>query len=129
VAALGLAAGCTVSASRPSATVAKARIEVAFAPEALVVKAIASAEHSLRRAGYVFSSPVVVQALLDARKHDVDVQVLGDEKCNRGRSSTIAMKLIANSMDCRKLLSSSERSDSPSSRNSTFLLHLRSRSE
>lgn len=75
------------------------QIEVAFSPdagaEALVVKVIGSARQSVRLAGYSFTSPAVVRALMDARNRDVDVMVLVDDKGNRSRSSLIAMKLIA----------------------------------
>jgi phosphatidylserine/phosphatidylglycerophosphate/cardiolipin synthase-like enzyme len=75
------------------------QIEVAFSPdagsEALVLKVIGSAQQSLRLAGYSFTSPAVVRALIEDRKRGVDVMVLVDDKGNRSRSSVIAMKLIA----------------------------------
>lgn len=75
------------------------QIEVAFSPdagaEALVVKVIGTAGQSVRLAGYSFTSPAVVRALIDDRKRGVDVQVLVDDRGNRSRPSLIAMKLIA----------------------------------
>ena len=74
------------------------RVEVAFSPEAgaeaLVLKVINSAQQQLRLAGYTFTSPAVVRALVEAYGRNVDVQVLVDDKGNHGRSSLIAMKLI-----------------------------------
>ena len=98
-----LLAGCAAPsvAPRPGDPSAQAerRIEVAFSPEAgaeaLVVKVIASAQQQLRLAGYTFTSPAVVRALQEAYGRGVDVQVLVDDKGNRGRSSLIAMRLVA----------------------------------
>lgn len=73
--------------------------EVAFSPdtgsEALVVKVINSTSTSLYLAAYSFTSPVVVQALLNARKRGVDVHVLVDEKGNKSKSSISALNLLA----------------------------------
>lgn len=75
------------------------QIEVGFSPEAgaeaLVLKIIGSAHQSLRLAGYSFTSPNVVRALIDARKRGVDVKVLVDDRGNRGKASIAAMNLIA----------------------------------
>lgn len=85
--------GCAVA---PGASAS--RIEVAFSPEAgaetLVVKVIDSARESLRLAGYSFTSPAVVKALMDAKRRGVDVKVLVDDKGNRGTSILAAMRLI-----------------------------------
>jgi phosphatidylserine/phosphatidylglycerophosphate/cardiolipin synthase-like enzyme len=98
-----LVAGCSAPppiASIPSVQAAP-HIEVAFSPEAgseaLVLKVIASAQTSLRLAGYTFTSPAAVRALIDAYGRGVDVQVLIDDRGNRSRSSSIAMHLIADS--------------------------------
>ena len=85
---------------QPAGTVAAGgHIEVAFSPEAgaeaLVLKVINSAQQQLRLAGYTFTSPAVVRALVEAYGRNVDVQMLVDDKGNHGRSSLIAMKLIA----------------------------------
>ena len=77
---------------------AASRIEVAFSPEAgseaLVVKVIASARQSIRLAGYSFTSPAVVKALMDAKKRGVDVRVLIDDRGNRSAASQAAQRLI-----------------------------------
>lgn len=91
-----LLSGC---AAGPSARVADApRIEVAFSPEAsseaLVLKAIGSATQTLRLAGYTFTSPAVVRALLDTRKRGVDVRVLIDDRGNHGAASLAAIRLV-----------------------------------
>ncbi|MDB5827974.1 MAG: Phospholipase D/Transphosphatidylase [Variovorax sp.] len=99
--ALLLPAGCAVQ--RTSTTTLAApdgqQIEVAFSPEAgaeaLVLKVIGSAHQSLRLAGYSFTSPNVVRALIDARKRGVDVKVLVDDRGNRGKASIAAMNLVA----------------------------------
>lgn len=61
-----------------------------------MLNVIGSAQHELRLAGYSFTSPQVVEALIAAYERNVDVQVLVDGKANRGRSSQIAMHLVAN---------------------------------
>lgn len=43
----------------------------------------------------MFTSPAVVRALTDDKKRGVDVEVLIDDLGNHSRSSTVAMKLIA----------------------------------
>ena len=63
---------------QPSGTVAAgSHIEVAFSPEAgaeaLVIKVINSAQQQLRLAGYTFTSPAVVRALVEAYGRNVDV--------------------------------------------------------
>lgn len=96
VLALAAPVGCAVQ--QPPGVPAE-RIEVAFSPEAgseaLVVKVIASARHSLRLAGYSFTSPAVVRGLIEAKRRGVDVKVLLDDRGNRGQSSLAAMNLIA----------------------------------
>jgi phosphatidylserine/phosphatidylglycerophosphate/cardiolipin synthase-like enzyme len=69
-------------------------LEVAFSPKAgateLVVKAIASAKKSIRLAAYSFTSKPIAQALVDAHKRGVDVQVVVDksQKSERYTSAT-----------------------------------------
>ena len=86
------------SAPTALAGIAASRIEVAFSPEAgseaLVVKVIASARQSIRLAGYSFTSPAVVKALMDAKKRGVDVRVLIDDRGNRSAASQAAQRLI-----------------------------------
>ena len=52
-------------------------------------------------AGYSFTSPAVVKALMDAKRRGVDVKVLVDDKGNRGASSLAAMRLIDGARECR----------------------------
>ena len=99
--ALLLPVGCavqTASTAAPSTTDGQ-QIEVGFSPEAgaeaLVLKVIGSARQSVRLAGYSFTSPNVVRALVDARKRGVDVKVLVDDRGNRSKASVAAMNLIA----------------------------------
>lgn len=85
------------------------RIEVAFSPEAgseaLVIKAISSADHSVRLAGYSFTSPVIVKALIDAKRRGVDVRALLDDKGNRSKSSLAAINLIVGAEIPTRLIS------------------------
>ena len=93
--ALALPLGCAI---QPSGLVTSPSIEVAFSPEAgaeaLVVKVLASAQQTIRLAGYSFTSPAVVKGLLDAKRRDVDVKVLLDDRGNRGQASLVAMRMI-----------------------------------
>lgn len=82
-----LARGRHSAASHPdSPPGAPPAIEVAFSPEAgaedLVLRVIRSAKRSLRLAGYSFTSPSVVRALLEAKQRGVDVAVLVDYQDN-----------------------------------------------
>lgn len=79
------------SAMEPGSTKVPAagEVEFAFSPragaEALVVKFIHAEQHQLRVMGYAFTSPAVVQALIDVHKRAVNpvaVQVLVDYKEN-----------------------------------------------
>ena len=94
--ALALPTGCAV---QQPGLVTSPSIEVAFSPEAgseaLVIKVLASAKQTIRLAGYSFTSPAVVEGLIDAKRRGVDVKVLLDDKGNRGRASLVAIKLIA----------------------------------
>ncbi len=95
---IALPLGC---ATQPAATpgLDAQQIEVGFSPEAgaeaLVLKVIGSAKQSIRLAGYSFTSPAVVKALLQAKRRGVDVAVLIDDRGNRGKASMAAMNLIA----------------------------------
>ena len=88
-------AGC---ASPHGALLSSPQIEVAFSPdgnaEALVLKVITSAKNSICLAGYSFTSPSIVRALIDAKRRGVDVRVLLDDKGNRGKANIAAMNLI-----------------------------------
>lgn len=61
-----------------------------------MLKFIGSARQSLQLAGYVFTSPQVAKALIEARKRGVDVQVLIDQRENRGKANIAAQNLILN---------------------------------
>jgi len=75
-------------------------IESAFSPEAgserLVVKVINASERSIRLAAYSFTSPVIVRALLNAKKRGVDVRVVVDDRGNRSKASIAALNLLVN---------------------------------
>ena len=75
-------------------------IESAFSPEAgseaLVIKVINSSERTIRLAAYSFTSPVVVQALLDAKKRGVDIRVVVDDRGNHSKASIAALNLLVN---------------------------------
>lgn len=84
--------------------VANASVEVAFSPdggaEALVLKVIASANSSIRLAGYSFTSPSIVRALTSARRRGVDVAVVVDHRNNlqesRSNAPREALNVLAN---------------------------------
>jgi phosphatidylserine/phosphatidylglycerophosphate/cardiolipin synthase-like enzyme len=78
-----------VPASLPAQSVAApadARIDVAFSPgrdgENLILRAIGSAQSSVRLAAYSFTDPDIVRALVAAKRRGVDVQLVVDEKHN-----------------------------------------------
>jgi len=73
-------------AGNPAGASENPAIEVGFSPEgtaeSLVLKVIGSARSSIRLAGYLFTSPVIVRALTDARHRGVDVAVMVDYRNN-----------------------------------------------
>ncbi len=81
-----------------------AQIENAFSPdgggEALVLKVINTSQQSIRLAAYSFTSPIVVRALIDARKRGVDVRVVVDNRSNVPKSGKgkgiAALNLLVN---------------------------------
>lgn len=79
---------------------ATAQIETGFSPEGsaerLVVKAINASTQRLRVAAYVFTSPTVVRALVEAKQRGVDVQVVVDRSSPKVKSSASALNLLAN---------------------------------
>lgn len=84
---LALGTAClVVHAQAPSATPSTTGNEVAFGPEAgaeaLILKHIAGAKSAIRVAAFAFSSPVIVDALVAARKRGVDVQLVVDHEHN-----------------------------------------------
>ncbi|WP_240317741.1 phospholipase D family protein [Janthinobacterium lividum] len=90
---------CLANGVPPAALAADAApvvtIENAFSPdggaEALVLKVIDSAASNIRLAAYSFSSPHVVEALLQARQRGVDVRVLADTRRNARKNSRAAL--------------------------------------
>jgi phosphatidylserine/phosphatidylglycerophosphate/cardiolipin synthase-like enzyme len=75
-------------------------IEAAFSPgasgEALVVKVIRTSQRKIRLAAYSFTSPTIVQALMDAHRRGVDIRVLVDEDGNKGKANIAALNLLVN---------------------------------
>lgn len=63
--------------------------------EELVLKVINSSRRSIRLAAYSLKSPSVVNALLAAKKRGVDIQVVVDEKGNKGKSGSVALSQLA----------------------------------
>ncbi|MFC7297900.1 phospholipase D family protein [Herminiimonas aquatilis] len=77
------------------------QIETAFSPdgdaEKLVIKVIDNSELRLRVAAYSFTSANIVRALIKAKRRGVDVEVLVDEKANKGKANQAALNLLVNS--------------------------------
>lgn len=75
-----------------------ALIESGFSPkensERLILKVINTSAHSIRLAAYSFTSPTIVKGLLAAKKRGVDIQVVVDEKGNKGKASVSALRLL-----------------------------------
>lgn len=90
-------AGCSIAPLQSPAP-GPASIEVAFSPdagaEALIQRVIDSAHQSIRLAGYSFTSPTVVKALVEAQRRHVDVRVILDDRGNRGKASIAALNLL-----------------------------------
>lgn len=78
-------------------------IDTGFSPEGsaerLVLKAIRTARYSIRLSAYSFTSPAIVQALIDAHRRGVDVAVVADRKSNlvedRSGKGRIALDLLS----------------------------------
>lgn len=68
------------------------RLEVAFSPsqggQALVIKAIASAQQEIHMLAYSFTSAPVTHALLSARKRGVEVKLIVDAKHNQNQDKS-----------------------------------------
>ena len=83
-----------LTAEAPVKVQATGELEVAFSPRggctALVVKVINSAQHSVRVLAYSFTSAPIANALVEAHKRGVDVQVVVDrsQKSARYTSAT-----------------------------------------
>jgi phosphatidylserine/phosphatidylglycerophosphate/cardiolipin synthase-like enzyme len=79
-------------------------VEVGFSPdgdaEMLVMKVIRTAKHSIRLAGYSFTSPQIARALADAKRRGVDVAVVVDYRNNleetRNPAPRQALNLLVN---------------------------------
>ncbi len=73
-------------------------IEAAFGPEAgaeaLVLRVIASADSTIRLAGYAFSSAAVVDGLVAAARRGVDVQVVVDHGHNVPEGATCVSQKV-----------------------------------
>lgn len=95
----------TYSSSAQAACVAPdgPAIDTGFSPEGsaerLVLKAICTARHSVHLSAYSFTSPAIVQALIDAHRRGVDVAVVADRKSNlvedRSGKGRIALDLLS----------------------------------
>ena len=76
-----------------------ASFDVGFSPEGtglnLVLQGINSAKKSIHVAAYSFTSKPIAEALLQASKRGVSVQVVADQKSNSGKYS--AVTYLANS--------------------------------
>ena len=77
-------------------------LEVGFSPggtgEALVLRAIDTAHHSIRLAAYSFTAPAVVRSLVAAKRRGVDVAIVVDYKNNLqedSRKAVAALNAIA----------------------------------
>ncbi|SEF13944.1 PLD-like domain-containing protein [Burkholderia sp. WP9] len=78
-------------------------IDTGFSPEGsaerLVLKTICTARHSVHLSAYSFTSPAIVQALIDAHRRGVDVAVVADRKSNlvedRSGKGRIALDLLS----------------------------------
>jgi phosphatidylserine/phosphatidylglycerophosphate/cardiolipin synthase-like enzyme len=86
---LNAAPGQAAIFHKDTADVGAATIEVAFSPDMgatdLVVKAIGEARKTIRVAAYSFTSKPIAQALLDAHKRGIDVEVVVDKSQAKAR--------------------------------------------
>jgi len=82
----------------PALSQAAPQVEVGFSPEgsarALVLQTIGSAKHSIHMLAYAFQAPDIAQALVDASRRGVRVQVVVDKQRNLGAASRAAMDLV-----------------------------------
>lgn len=86
--------------SAPAPQLGAVRIESAFSPEGgaekLILKVIDNATKRLQVAAYSFTSANVVRALISAKRRGVEVEVLVDEKANKGKANHAALNLLVN---------------------------------
>lgn len=59
----------------------------------------------MQLAGYAFTLPAVVRALMDAKKRCVDVKLLIDDRGNRGAASLAAQRLITGAVIALRVIS------------------------
>jgi len=75
-------------------------IEVGFSPdagaEALSIRALASAQKTIRLAAYSFTSKPIAQALVAARRRGVDVRCTLDKSNTTSKSGRAAANLLTN---------------------------------
>lgn len=84
----------TAGASQPLTLEARGQIQVAFTPGddagAMIVQAIAQARRQVLVQAFSFTHKAIAQALIDARRRGLDVQVLADpEQAGQIRTSLI----------------------------------------
>ncbi|GAB3542355.1 phospholipase D family protein [Noviherbaspirillum agri] len=76
-----------------------AQIEAGFSPngsaERLILKVINTSQKSIRLGAYSFTSPLIVRALVDAKRRGVDVRVVVDDKGTQSKAGTAALNLLA----------------------------------
>jgi len=77
---------------------AEPEIQVGFSPEGsarqLVLETIAGAKERIQMLGYAFQAPDIMQALVDAKRRGVQVQVVVDKKRNQNKPSRKAMDFV-----------------------------------
>jgi len=83
-----------------------ASTDVAFSPAGgitkMIVNEIANAKHSIQVQAYSFTSPEIVNALIDAKQRDVDVRIIIDKSnvagINKGTPRSKKEKLLLDSI-------------------------------
>ncbi|OON34710.1 phospholipase D family protein [Izhakiella australiensis] len=82
----------------PLAGLSAPGVSVGFSPEGtaqtLVLNTLDAATQEIRLAGYSFTAPDIVQALVRAQARGVDVKVVLDDRGNRSKTSRAAMNLL-----------------------------------
>jgi phosphatidylserine/phosphatidylglycerophosphate/cardiolipin synthase-like enzyme len=77
---------------------AEPEIQVGFSPEGsarqLVLETIGGANERIQILAYAFQAPDIMQALVDAKKRGVQVQVVVDKKRNQNKPSKKAMDFV-----------------------------------
>lgn len=87
-----------VSGHPAAATGQAARVEVGFSPEGtaedLIVKVIGSAKSDIKVLAYSFTSPVIVKALVAAKRRGVNVAVAADSSNVTSRPGSSALSTL-----------------------------------